>query len=205
MTFKDYAPYILGLLGSPRHKGNTEILFERALQGARDGGARVESFRISEYDLNPCDDCDRCMAEGFCQLEDDMQLFYPKLKSCDALILASPIYFWGVTAQAKIFIDRCQAFWCARQAGLWIPAAKRPGMFISCAGQKSGTDPFFAAVATVKAFFATLGFKYKSELLLAGVDQLGAVKEHELAQDKAYLLGKTLAQELIVGASAAKI
>lgn len=197
MSYKDDAPYILGLLGSPRQQGNTEILFDRALKGAREAGARVEGFRISEYQLAPCNDCDRCLQDGHCVLEDDMQLFYPKLKNCDGLILASPIYFWGVTAQAKIFIDRCQAFWSARQSGFWSPLFKKPGIFISCAAQKSGSDPFFAAVATVKAFFATLGFKYTGELLLAGVDRKGEVQEHEAAQEKAYILGKNLALTLV--------
>lgn len=192
MTIKDDNPYILGLLGSPRRQGNTEVLFDLALKGAREAGARVEGFRISEYQLSPCNDCDYCMLQGSCRLEDDMQRFYPKLKACDALILASPIYFWGVTAQAKIFIDRCQAFWSAQKAGLWIPGPKRPGLFISCAGQKMGSDPFFAAVATVKAFFATIGVKYSGEVLLAGVDHKGEVNEHQAAQEKAYAWGKKL-------------
>lgn len=205
MHLKDTQPYIFGLLGSPRLQGNTETLFALALQGAREAGARVEGFRISEYHLAPCEDCDHCLLEGTCRLKDDMELFYPKLRSCDGLIVASPIYFWGVTAQTKIFIDRCQAFWSAKKAGLWRAAPKRPGIFISCAGQKMGTDPFFAAVATVKAFFATLDVKYKAELLLAGVDNKGEVQQHEAAKEKAYLLGKNLVLDLITSSSTVKV
>ncbi len=205
MSLKDGAPYILGLLGSPRHQGNTEVLFDLALKGAKEAGSVVEKFRISEYHLTPCQDCDQCLVSGFCLLEDDMQQFYPKLKNCDGLILASPIYFWGVTAQTKIFIDRCQAFWSAKKSGLWSPAPKKPGAFISCAGQKSGADPFFGAVATVKAFFATINVKYTAELLLAGIDRKGEVQEHEAAKEKAYLLGKNLSAALINRPSMVKI
>jgi multimeric flavodoxin WrbA len=97
---------ILAVSGSPRKQGNTEILLNEALDGAKADGAEVELYRISGKNIQPCDGCWTCMKEGQCHIKDDMQELYEKLLAADGIILGTPIYFYAMTAQTKTFIDR---------------------------------------------------------------------------------------------------
>jgi multimeric flavodoxin WrbA len=97
--------------GSPRREGNSAILADQVAEGARSGGARVETFSLHHMDIHPCDACDACQSEPYrgCIIGDDMQILYPKLLDADALVIASPVYWFTVSAQTKLFMDRCYA------------------------------------------------------------------------------------------------
>jgi multimeric flavodoxin WrbA len=97
---------ILAVSGSPRKKGNTEIMLNEALEGAQAEGAEVELYRLSGKNIQPCDGCWSCMKEGVCHIKDDMQELYPKLLAADGIIIGTPIYYYAMTAQTKTFIDR---------------------------------------------------------------------------------------------------
>jgi multimeric flavodoxin WrbA len=97
---------ILGLSCSPRREGNTEILLDEALQGAKHEGAGIELYRVSDKDIKPCDGCGTCYEKGECRIKDDMQGLYHKLLEADGIIFGTPIYFYSMTAQAKTVIDR---------------------------------------------------------------------------------------------------
>lgn len=98
---------VLGIVCSPRKGGNTEIMMEEALAGARSYGAETELWTTADKELKPCDGCESCVKrEGKCHIEDDMQGLYPKVLAADGIIFGSPSYFGSVTAQAKIVIDR---------------------------------------------------------------------------------------------------
>lgn len=97
---------ILAVSCSPRKKGNTEIMLDEALQGAKADGAEVELYRVSGKNIQPCDGCWSCMKEGQCHIKDDMQELYEKLLAADGIIFGTPIYFYAMTAQAKTVIDR---------------------------------------------------------------------------------------------------
>ena len=184
---------VVGVSGSPRRGGNTETILMEVLRGAEEAGAETRLFTLPRMDVSPCRHCDGCLAEGVCVVKDDMGLIYPEIESLDALVLASPIHFYGVTAQAKTMIDRCQAFW-ARKYILKrrIAARKRKGVFISTGGTRF-PDLFEHARATVKNLFLVIDVEYWGELLFRGVDERGEIKEHPTALEDAYLLGKRLA------------
>jgi multimeric flavodoxin WrbA len=186
---------VVGISGSPRRGGNTETLLREVLRGAEEAGAETRLFILSNMDISPCRHCDGCYAEGECVVKDDMWLIYPEIESLDALVLASPIHFYGVTAQAKAMIDRCQAFW-ARKYVLKrrIAAEKRKGVFISTGGTRF-PDLFDHAKATVQNLFLTIDVAYWGELLFCGVDERGEIREHPTALGDAYLLGKRLVEE----------
>ncbi len=97
---------ILGLSCSPRKDGNTVTLLTQALEGARTEGADVELFSVSGKDIKPCDACRACNKTGECIVKDDMQPLYGKLLEADGIIFGTPVYFYGMTAQAKAIIDR---------------------------------------------------------------------------------------------------
>ena len=123
---------VLGLYGSPRKGGNTELLLDEALKGAAEQGARAEGIRLCDFRITPCEECLSCFKDGVCVIDDDMKGIYLRLLEADVVILASPIFFYGITAWAKALVDRCQALW-ARKYVLHDPLLegekKRIGLF----------------------------------------------------------------------------
>ena len=102
---------ILIIKSSPRKHGNSSVLADQVAQGAQAQGATVESFRVADMNINPCDACDSCQeTNGVCVIQDDMQALYPKIQKANALVLASPIYWFTFSAQLKTCIDRWYAF-----------------------------------------------------------------------------------------------
>ena len=97
---------ILAVSCSPRKNGNTIAMLEKALDGARVDGADVELYSIAGKNIQPCDGCWGCTKTGRCHIKDDMQELYEKLIAADGIIFGTPIYFWGMTAQAKAVMDR---------------------------------------------------------------------------------------------------
>jgi NAD(P)H-dependent FMN reductase len=186
---------VVGISGSPRRGGNTETLLREMLRGAEEAGAETRLFILSKMNISPCRHCDGCLAEGECVVKDDMWLIYPEIESLDALVLASPIHFYGVTAQAKAMIDRFQAFYTRKYVlKRRIAAKKRRGIFISVGGTRF-PDLFEHAKAVVGIFFRTIDVAYRAELLIPGVDSKGEIREHPSALKDAYLLGRRLVEE----------
>jgi multimeric flavodoxin WrbA len=186
---------ILGIMGSPRLGGNTDLLLDAALNGARSQGAEVEKIVIDKLSISPCREHYGCLEDGNCVIRDDMDALYPKLLAADGLVVASPMFFYGITAQLKALIDRCQALW-ARKHVLkqnW-PGAGRKGAFIAV-GATKGEKLFDGSIATVRYFFKTVGVEYAEELLIRGVDQKGDIRQHPSALKDAFELGQRLARK----------
>ncbi|OGO08025.1 MAG: hypothetical protein A2Y92_00710 [Chloroflexi bacterium RBG_13_57_8] len=97
---------ILGIVGSPRPGGNTEIMIEEVLATVRQAGAETDIFTIAGKKIEGCDACGACARTGKCVIKDDMQSLYKKMEWADGIIFGSPVYFNYVTAQAKAIIDR---------------------------------------------------------------------------------------------------
>jgi len=187
---------VLGIMGSPRRGSNTEILLDKALEGAGQAGAEVEKVLASKLKISPCLEIYACFKDGKCTIKDDMQTLYDKLLEADHIVFASPIFFYGITSQAKAVVDRCQALW-ARKHVLGMgkeDKRERRGVFISV-GATRGAKLFDGAVLTVKYFFDAIGVKYSGELLIRGVDDKAQINEHPEALKDAFRLG----QELVRG------
>ena len=188
---------VLGISGSPRLGGNTDILLAEVMRGARSKGAEVKTIYICDLDIAPCQHCDSCLRTGDCKTNDDMQTVYRELEEADRIVLASPIHFMGVTAQVKAMIDRCQALWARKYRLKMLPLhddKKRKGLFVSVGGRKKA-DQFQPAVATVKALFATLDIDYSDELVFPGIDYKGAITKHPDALKQAYVAGQKLVEK----------
>jgi multimeric flavodoxin WrbA len=102
---------ILILKASPRQNGNSAVLADQTARGSQEHGAQVESIYLHNLDIRPCDGCDFCSETGVCVIKDEMQPLYSKILAADAIVLASPIYWFTYTAQLKICIDRWYALW----------------------------------------------------------------------------------------------
>jgi len=186
---------VLGLFGSPRRGGNTEILLEEALKGAEGEGAEIERLYLTDLKITPCTECHGCDATGDCVILDEMQKIYPKLLEADIIILASPIFFYGVTAWAKGLIDRSQAIWAKKylvnDPSMGKRGKRRKGFFISV-GATKGQKVFDGAILTVKYFFDALNAEYTGELLCRGVDGKGEILKHPKALEQAREAGRKL-------------
>ncbi len=186
---------VLGISGSPRLGGNTNTLLHEVLKGAKSRGAETKTAFICDKQIAPCEHCDNCLVLGDCKIPDDMHDIYRLMSEADAVVIASPIHFLGLTAQLKAVVDRCQALW-ARKYQLKISPLKeerkRRGLFVSTGGRTTAGN-FEPAIATVKALFATLDVEYVGALTFSGVDKKGEILKNEEALKQAYEAGVKLA------------
>ncbi|MFC1987805.1 flavodoxin family protein [Chloroflexota bacterium] len=188
---------VLGIAGSPRRGGNTDLLLAEVMRGAASKGAEVKTIILCNLNIAPCQHCDNCLKAGMCRIDDDMQMIYRELEEADRIVLASPIQFTGVTSQMKAMIDRFQALW-ARKYVLKVPPLgserERKGFFISVGG-RTVANLFEPALVMVKTVFRILNVSYAGELLFSGIDEKGAIKKHPDALHQAFLAGQKLAED----------
>lgn len=181
---------LLAVQGSPRKGGNTEILLDEAIRGACEAGAQVEKVELRLLRITPCMELYECKKNGQCAIKDDMTGLYAKMDKSHRLILASPIFFYTVSAHVKSFIDRCQAGWARRYVlGERISSpVQRKGAFIAV-GATRGKRLFDGVKLTVKYFFEAIDMTYADELLVRGVDEKGEILKYPEHLQAAYELG----------------
>ena len=173
-------------------KSNTDLLLDQALEGARSQGADIEKIIVDKLTITPCKEYYGCEKDGNCVIRDDMDNIYSRLIEADVLIVASPMFFYGITGQLKSFIDRCQALWVRKHILKQdINRHDRKGVFTGV-GATRGKQLFDGSILTMKYFFDAAGVTYADELLIRGVDKRGEIKEHPSALADAYELGKRI-------------
>ncbi|MFP4546057.1 MAG: flavodoxin family protein [Methanomassiliicoccales archaeon] len=183
---------VVGLMGSPRKGGNTDMLLDRALEGAREAGGEVEKVTITDLDLKGCQECCACSETGKCVIMDDMQRIYTLLEELDALIVASPVFFSGLSSQTKMVVDRCQAIWARKYLLKRRMEGRRLGAFLSVGGRKD--SDFSNALSVVKVFFLNIDVEFFDSLTVPGVDGKGAILERREVLDSAYRMGRDLVE-----------
>jgi multimeric flavodoxin WrbA len=190
---------ILAMYASPRRNGNTAILLKRAVDGAREAGADVEEIVLRDLKMSPCLEIYGCQETGRCAIRDDFQNVCDKLLACDGMLFASPIFFYTVSAHAKILIDRCQSLWVKKY---WIDKAPfgpreftKKGVFIS-AGATRGKKLFDGVLLTIRYFFDVLDMELTDTLLARQLDFAGDVLKHPELLKNAFAVGKNLAVSL---------
>jgi multimeric flavodoxin WrbA len=182
--------YVLAVVGSPRKRGNSDILCDRVLAGARSAGARVEKFYLYSMDIKPCCACEGCQksASGVCvQHDDDMRAMYPRLKQCDGLVIATPIYWWMVSGPTKLFLDRWYALSLEDRNFL---KAKRAVCCLTYGADDallSGADTTARALNDVFTFL-----KVPVSFVHASAWQKGDIRKNPAALKRAYEAGKQL-------------
>jgi FMN-dependent NADH-azoreductase len=167
------------------------------MKGAASKGAEVKTIVLNDLKISPCQHCDACFEAGQCRIKDDMQKVYRELEKADRIVLASPVQFMGVSAQAKAMIDRCQALWARKYILKQPPLGdrrERKGLFISVGGMKLA-HLFEPSLAIVKSWFKVLDIAYAGELLFPNVDEKGAITQNPDALKQAFLAGQRLAAE----------
>lgn len=139
---------IVAFVGSPRAGGNTDLLVQQVIEGAQEQGARVARHFLHALDLRPCDACEGCRGrmDDRCIIEDDMQPIHAQLRACDAVIVGTPVYWFSMSAQTKILLDRWYAL--AGPEGHALKG-KRFGLVLAYADP----DPFVSGAANVHRVF----------------------------------------------------
>ncbi|MFH1062164.1 MAG: flavodoxin family protein [Candidatus Omnitrophota bacterium] len=187
---------VLGINGSPRIQGNSEILLDQALEGASKAGAQVEKIRINDYKFAACQACENVRDDGYCSINDDFQKIYRSIQKAEIIFLSSPIFFGSLTAQTKMMIDRFQCHWQAVNIRkTCLNSLKKKGYFLCV--QADCRDDFFAnAVFIVRNFFATAGIEYCGELLCPEVAEKGSIIKFPDKLKQAFSLGENLVYQL---------
>ena len=175
---------ILVLNGSVRRGGNTELLVQSFAEGARKNNS-VEIVSVADFKVNPCIGCNSCFnrEENDCSQNDDMTKVYEKLKSTDILVIASPVYFYGISAQLKTMIDRLHtpmrnSFPIKKLALILVGAASLPEMFDAIKVQYRLALNFF-------------GLEDAGTVLVRGAKEKGDVKNTDGLKE-AYELGNSM-------------
>jgi multimeric flavodoxin WrbA len=187
---------ILAIYGSPRRRGNTATLLRHAVRGAVDAGAQVDEIVLRDLKMSPCLEIYACKKEGRCAIKDDFHQVVDRILSAKGIILASPVFFYTVSAHTKILMDRCQSLWVKKYwidkvpFGQWTP--KRKGIFISV-GATKGKKLFDGALLTVKYFFDVLDTELYRSLLFRKLEFEDDVLKHPEYLEEAYEAGKGLA------------
>ena len=180
---------ILTFKGTPRERGNSAVLAEQAAAGARQAGAQVEIIYLHNLDIQPCSACDLCVENGGCVIEDDMAPIYPKLAAADAIILATPVYWFTFSAQLKLCIDR----WYGFHANQWREVShKRFGILLTYGDTDLETSGGINAIHT----FETMCRFLKSEIVgvvHGSLSDVGDAAQHPELLQQAYELGQQLA------------
>ena len=141
---------ILGICGSPRKQATEHVLAE-ALSMLANAGFETEFFTVRGKNLGFCQHCDYCLRNKECKLEDDMQILYPLLRKADGLVIATPVYNAGVSAQTKAVMDRCRALFAADKSAL----RNKVGMGIAVGGDRAGGQEL--ALQQIIAFYVLNG------------------------------------------------
>ncbi len=182
---------VLGVLGSPRIRGNSDILLDMALAGSRDAGAAAEKIVLCRKKISGCLNCEKCNETGVCAIKDDMTEIRQKILEADAIIHSCPVYFWAMTAQMKAYLDR----WCAFFDAEWrwhktiYPKmkGKRIGLITVCGDPNVSTaDPI------VHSFKNTADFTKLNWIgaVMASASAKGEIAKNEKSKKEAYELGK---------------
>ncbi len=193
------APKILAFLGSPRLGGNTDILLSTLLDAAKAAGAEVEKVPLARLCISPCLECGGCDQTGECILKDDMTPLYRSIYRADILVLASPMFFYNITAYTQALVERAQASWVRKYLlKKGPPAGKEPrGIFLSV-GATWGPRLFEGAIRVVRYFFDAIYAHYEGGLFYRGIEKKGAIREHPKALKEAQALGEALGRGLAV-------
>ncbi len=187
---------VLVVLGSPRKKGNSQALVEKILEGVKESKQCETEFVYLHgmKDLNPCMGCGGCEKTGMCVIKDDMIELYEKIDSADLLFLVTPVYFYGPSAQLKIFIDRCQARWSRKYLlkERVRQSDNRKGYLLATAATK-GPKVFDACILVAKSYFDTVDIEYGGEFVVRSVDERGAFTSNDEEITKAIQFGRDIA------------
>jgi len=183
---------VLGIYGSPRQGGNSDLLLDKLLEGAESAGAEIQRVYVRDLKISGCQECGGCDKTGKCIISDGMDKVYPQLRDVEIIFLSSPIFFYGLPSQAKAMIDRSQAMWSKRMLEKSPEQRKRYDHgqgYLIAVGATKGKNLFEGVQLTAKYFFDALDKNYEGGLFFRAIEGKGIIADHPTAIKEAYDLG----------------
>ncbi len=175
---------IVVLMGSPNRKGSTSLLVDAFCRGAEEAGHRCETVDVCHSNIHPCTGCVRCGYEGPCVQKDDVELIRQKLLAADMVVFATPLYYYGMSAQLKTVVDR----FCAYNSSLNSRHLKSALLTVAW---NADDWTFEALEAHYKTLVRYINFRDCGMVLGLGCGTPGMTKRSRYPQE-AYLLGRGL-------------
>jgi multimeric flavodoxin WrbA len=179
---------ILGVVGSPRKKGNTHILVSRILDGAKAEGADAEIVFLSDLDIRECDGCHICWKGRQCSKKDDMNVLYPKIIESDVIIFGTPVYWYGPTALMKCFIDRFVYFNCPENRA----KIRGKSAILAIPFEEDNINTANLLVSFFVKSFKYLEMRITGKILCPGVSARGEILKKDKLLKKGYQLGQKI-------------
>jgi multimeric flavodoxin WrbA len=163
---------VLGFQGSPRKNGNTSFLLTTFMQAIERLGAQVQIVDVARKNIIPCKEYVVCEKKGFCPIDDDIKSeIYPLIRQAEVVVLATPIFFFNMTAQLKAVVDRCQTFWARKyKLKLTDPAKKAKRGFLLSVGASKGKNLFEGLQLTAKYFFDAIDARFEGSLTYRDIE-----------------------------------
>jgi len=183
---------VLILKSSPREHGNSNSLARQVEMGAKEAGANVESLMLHHMDIRPCDACDDCQETGVCVINDDMQQVYHLLEKADAIVIAGPVYWFTISAQAKLCIDR----WYALSPFQEKFRDKRIGIILTYGDPDLHSSGGINAIHTFESMFRYLGAEITG-IVHGSAHEIGDAEKQPALMERAYNLGQKLGASLV--------
>lgn len=172
--------YLLGISGSPRENGNTDLFLKKVLKSVE---CQSNFIALRNLNITPCDGCEGCRTKLRCHIQDDMSLIYKELKKVDAVILASPVYFGSISGQLKEMMDRTLCLYYGKQLENKIGAALAT----------MGSDGGDLALHAINKFY-----QYHHIIFAGGVFGIGGIRKDAIMQDKRVIIdAKNLGKRIL--------
>jgi multimeric flavodoxin WrbA len=187
MPAKNAGRRALGIVGSPRRGGNTEVLVDEVLAGAQEAGASIDKVILSELRISPCKACDSCRKTGVCVQKDDMHQVLALMEQSQVWVLGTPVYWWGPSAQFKAFLDR---WYGAKRA---VFRARRVVLVVPLGGESGEIARH--TVGMLEDVFDYLGLNHVATILSPGVERVGEVRKHTKVMAEARQAGSRAVEE----------
>jgi multimeric flavodoxin WrbA len=181
---------VLGVVGSPRKKGNTDILVASVLEGARKEGAKIEVVFLNDLHIAECDGCHVCWKGKPCRKKDDMNGLYSKIIESDVIIFGTPVYWYGPTALMKGFIDRLVYFNCPENR-LKI---KGKGAMLAVPFEEENPDTATPLITFFEKSLNYLEMNIVGKIIVPGVTLKGEIVKKNDRIKEAFEIGRRLAQ-----------
>lgn len=198
MEHKDAAlkPLVVGIYGSPRKEGNTDILLDAVLSAMDPNKVRIERVYVRNLKMIGCVECGKCDDTGICAIKDQMEGIYPLLEEAKIVLLASPIFFYGISWQAKAFVDRAQALWSKKRLGLLKKREGFSGGYLLAVGATRGKNLFLGVELVAKYFYDALNLPYQGGLFYRSIEKKGEILERQDLLEEARKLGRQISDSV---------
>ena len=190
---------VVGFQGSPRKKGNTAFLLSTFMQALEKLGAQTRIIDVAQKNIIPCKEYVVCEKKGYCPIDDDLKSeIYPLIRQAEVVVLASPIFFYNMTAQLKAVVDRCQTFWARKYKLKLADPAKRTkrGFFLSV-GATRGKNLFEGLQLTAQYFFDAIDARYAGSLTYRNIEGLKDMANHPTVNEDVEKAATALIQPLL--------